>query len=146
LIDKFWDSLYPELDDGDAEFRAAPLEWMGSKLDVPAKNVALSRDGYHYLQFRESRTVPTEEQAKASKDQKTARDAALKDKKLPPEAFDKSFDETPKAFYAENEKSLDACLAGLASLDELCRDKFGDAAPTYEKLKNSLDEVRRAVH
>ena len=32
LLDKFWDNLYPELDDGDAEQRAAPLDWLGSCL------------------------------------------------------------------------------------------------------------------
>jgi type VI secretion system protein ImpA len=28
LLDTFWDSIYPELEDGDAEFRAAPVEWV----------------------------------------------------------------------------------------------------------------------
>jgi type VI secretion system protein ImpA len=36
LIERFWDSLYPELDDGDAEPRATPLEWVGSYFD-PSK-------------------------------------------------------------------------------------------------------------
>src|SRR5687767_2072114 len=27
LIDNFWDTLYPEVEDGDLEMRAAPLEW-----------------------------------------------------------------------------------------------------------------------
>jgi len=30
LIEHFWDTLYPEIEDGDAEMRAAPLDWVGS--------------------------------------------------------------------------------------------------------------------
>src|SRR3954467_5863735 len=32
LVEVHWDNLYPEIDDGDAEMRAAPLEWVGTKL------------------------------------------------------------------------------------------------------------------
>ena len=36
LLEQFWDTLYPELEDGDAEFRASPLEWFGNYLE-PSK-------------------------------------------------------------------------------------------------------------
>src|SRR5579875_2001867 len=32
LLENFWETLYPELEDGDAELRAAPLEWVGTRL------------------------------------------------------------------------------------------------------------------
>ncbi|HLY17573.1 MAG TPA: type VI secretion system protein TssA [Bryobacteraceae bacterium] len=145
LIETFWDKLYPELEDGDAELRAAPLDWIGSRLDVDVKSAPLTRDGYNFFQHKDSRAIIYEDQAK-TKEQKAAREAALKDGKLPPEVFDKSFAETPKVFYAEAEKNLDACMAALAALDDLCRDKFADAAPTFGKLKNALEDVRHVVH
>src|SRR4051812_44246097 len=37
LVATFWEHLYPELDEEDPELRAAPLEWVGNKLDVPLK-------------------------------------------------------------------------------------------------------------
>ena len=145
LIGGFWETLYPQVEDGDAEFRAGPLEWMGSRLDVAVKSAPLTRDGYSFLQQKESRTVGFEDQAK-SKEQKAARDTALKEGKLAPEIFDKSFTETPKAFYAEGEKSLDGCLASLSRLDEVCREKFGEVAPNFGRLKSALEEVRHANH
>lgn len=145
LVQNFWDTLYPELDDGDAEMRAAPLDWIGSRLDVPVKGAALTRDGYGYFQYKDSRGIVYEDQAKA-KEQKSARDAALKEGKIAPEIFDKSFAETPKTFYAESEKILDACLQTLGEFDKLCAEKFGNAAPSFGKLKASLEEVRHAVH
>jgi type VI secretion system protein ImpA len=145
LIERFWDTLYPELEDGDAEFRAGPMEWIGGKLDVVVKSVPLCQDGYGFIPYKESRLILYDDQAK-TKEQKAAREAALKDKKLAPELFDKSFTETPKAFYAESEKNLDGCLQAIDGLDDLCRDKFGDSAPTFSRLKAALEEVRRAVH
>jgi type VI secretion system protein ImpA len=145
LVDKFWDTLYPPLEDGDAELRAAPLDWLGSALEIPLKNTPLVRAGYDWLKLKESRVVGYEDQAKTDKDKK-ARAKLLAEGKLAPEAFDKAFVETPKAFYVQAEKDLDSCLEAQKSLDDLCTQKFGDAAPSFGKLKIALEEVRHAVH
>ncbi|HEY1217618.1 MAG: type VI secretion system protein TssA [Bryobacteraceae bacterium] len=145
LLDTFWDTLYPELDDGDAEQRAAPLDWLGSRLIVAIKSVPLCREGFNFIQYKESRVVGFEDQA-VNKDQKTARDKALKEGKLAPEIFDRSFVETPKAFYADQEKQFDASIAAVAALDEICEQKLGDAAPGFGRLSEGLAEVRQVVH
>jgi len=145
LIDKFWDTLYPPLEDGDPELRAAPLEWLGSALELPLKNTPLVSAGYDWLKLKESRAVGYEDQAKADKEKK-ARAKLLAEGKLAPEAFDKAFVETPKAFYVQAEKDLDSCLVALKSLDDLCTAKFGDAAPSFGKLQIAIEEVRHAVH
>ena len=145
LLDKFWDSLYPELDDGDSEQRAAPLEWLATKLLIPVKSVPLCRDNYNFLQYKDSRIVGFEDQAQ-SKEQKAAREKALKEGKLAPEIFDKSFVETAKAFYVDLEKQLDASLAASVALGEICSQKFGDSAPGFGKVKEALTEVRQLVH
>jgi type VI secretion system protein ImpA len=145
LLDRFWDTLYPELEDGDAEQRAAPLDWLGSRLIVAVKSVPLCRDGYNFLQYKDSRVVGFEDQAK-SKEQKASREKALKEGKLAPEIFDKSFVETPKAFYADLEKQFDASIAGVAALDEICKLRFADSAPGFGKLGEGLTEVRQLTH
>lgn len=145
IVDTFWDTLFPELEDGDAELRTAPLDWIGSRLDVDVKKVGLTRDGYTFFQYKDSRGIIPEDQAK-TKEQKASRDIAIKEGKILPELFDKSFGETPKAFYLESEKSLDACLEVLAGLDKACQEKFGDAGPSFGKLKTGLDDVRHVVH
>jgi type VI secretion system protein ImpA len=145
LLEKFWDNLYPQLEDGDAELRAAPLDWIGSKLEQPLRSVPLTRDGYGHFRFKESRTVPSEDQAKDAV-QKKAREKLIHEGKLSPEVFDKSFNGTGKAFYLEAEKSLDACLAELAKLAELCDTKFAEDGPSFGKLKGTLEEIRHTVH
>src|SRR6516162_1120659 len=141
LIANFWDGVYPPLEDGDAELRAAPLDWLGTALEVPLKSTPLVAAGYDWLQFKECRLVGYEEQAQTD-NQKKGRAKLLAEGKLAPEAFDRAFAETPKAFYLKSERDLDAGLSVLKSLDQLCAEKFGDAAPSRGRLKVSLEEVR----
>jgi type VI secretion system protein ImpA len=145
LVEQFWDTLYPELEDGDAEQRAAPLDWLGTRLIVSVKSVPLCQDGYNFLQYKDSRVVGFEDQAQ-TKEQKAAREKALKEGKLAPEIFDKSFAESPKAFYAGLEKQCDAAVAGVAALNEACQTKFADSAPGFGRLSEGLTEVRQLVH
>lgn len=145
LVANFWDTLYPPIEDGDLELRAAPLDWVGTALDTTVKNVPLSRAGYGFIKYKESRLVGYEAEVKGEKEKKQ-RAERIKDGKLIPEDFDKSFVETPKVFYAQAEKDLDGCLAALKSLDEVCDEKFGNAGPALGKLKTSLEEIRHTVH
>ncbi len=62
LIENFWDTLYPELEDGDAEFRAAPIEWLGNYLEpdkgsspaLALQFVGLNSQGMNFAQYKEA--------------------------------------------------------------------------------------------
>jgi type VI secretion system protein ImpA len=138
LLTKFWDTLYPELEDGDAELRSTPLNQLALRLEVPCKLVPLNTAGHDLFKYEESRTVPYEtENAKAD-----VRKAAIeKQKKLPPEAFDKSFLETPKSFYKALLADIKGSMAAIDALNAL-DEKFGDAAPSYVPLQKALEQVR----
>ncbi len=145
LMETFWDTIYPEIDDGDLELRAAPLEWIGSKLADPVKTLPINGAGHNWYQQKECRAVGFEDQAKTP-EQKKARDKMLKEGKLAPEAFDKSFADTPKAFYLQSEKDIDGSIAALTALNELCQNKFDGSGPAFGKLQSSLEEVRHTIH
>ncbi len=145
LLANFWDTLYPQLEDGDAEMRATPLDWLGAKLDQPIRQVSLTQDGHNWYQYKDSRTVLYEDQAKDA-NQKKAREKALAEGKLAPEILDKAFQDTKKAFYAQSEKELDLSLTALGHLEQTSREKFGESAPSLGKLKTTLNEVRHTVH
>src|SRR5580658_3891935 len=101
LIEQFWDTLYPEVEDGDAEFRASPLLWFGdyyepAKGSSPAlavRTVQITTDKVPWLRYSESRTVPTPDQAKSSDVKKVEREKALKDGKLAQELADASVEQ-----------------------------------------------------
>jgi len=146
LLEKFWDTLYPAIEDGDAEMRAAPLEFLGTRLEIPLKTVRLlEKEPYGFTDVQESRKLGYEADAK-SNEAKQSRAAALKQGKIAPEILDKCFEETPKAFYAQREKDLDGCLETLAQLKGSCDAKFGDVSPSLGKLESVLGEIRPVVH
>lgn len=145
LLENFWDTLYPEIEDGDLELRAAPLERIGTKFDFPLKAVPLVRAGYDWYKYNESRKVGYEDQVQGDAQQKN-REKAIKEGKLAPEVFDKSFEETPKAFYAQAEKNLDAIRDVVQAIDQFSTEKFGDAGPAFNRLTSAIEEVRHTVH
>jgi len=138
--------VYPELEDGDAQTRGSPLGFVGTKLEIPLKLVpVVEKLPYSLLDWQQAREVGYEELAKAD-DAKKKRAQAVKEGKLTPEVFDKAFEETPKKFYAQAEKDLDACLQNLADLNKICEAKFGDEGPAFGALKTALEAERHLIH
>jgi type VI secretion system protein ImpA len=144
LIENFWDTLYPELEDGDAEFRATPLQWIGDRLEIPLRQAKITKKGLSWLDYKESRAVGSEEGADTDAKRDT-RQKAIADGKLTQEDFDSDFDATSKQFYVDLMAAYDGALESLDALSTLCDEKFGDVAPSYSKLKSTLEEVRQTV-
>jgi type VI secretion system protein ImpA len=145
LLAEFWDTVHPLMEDGDRELRARPLAWIGSMLELPVRSAPLVAAGYSFIAYKGSRLVGPEDQAKTDKDRK-ARSAMIEGGKLAPDVFDKAFADTPKAFYVQTEKDLDACLEIVARLEVFCDQKLEEDSPGFGKLKTALAEVRQATH
>jgi len=146
LIENFWDTLYPELEDGESELRATPVEWVGSRLDEVVRRTALSKSGYGYFKYKESRVVGYEEQANESQTRLEARQALIAEGKMTPEEFDKDFDATSREFYVKTVAELDGNLEQLDELVPICEEKFGEFNPSFSKLKTALEEVRHTAN
>jgi type VI secretion system protein ImpA len=145
LIEGFWDTLYPEIEDGDVEMRAAPLDWVGGRLDRAVRDAPLTRGRHSWFLYKESRKVPTEQEAAESSPKAEAREAAVAEGKLTPEEFDKAFESSPKAYYAQLSADFDGALESLQALDSLCEEKFQDVAPGFGPLRQTLEEVQQAI-
>lgn len=145
LVDQHWDHLFPEIDDGDAEMRAAPLEWVAVKLDVPVRMVALDRSGNNSLRQRDARTVPTEAAAGEDSEKAAARAAAIANGRATPEDIENGFAATPKAWYRTLVADINTSLATLERLDQTAQAKFGDAAPGFLHLREVIEEVQHVA-
>jgi type VI secretion system protein ImpA len=150
LVDRFWDCVYPELDEGDPAPRAKPLNWLGSYFEpiMAVQSIPLTREGkYSWFQYQDSRRVGYEAEIQGNNDRKKVRDLLLKEGKLAPELFDKDVETTKKQFYKDLERDFENATAALRQLDQLCRDKFGeDDAPSFNPLSKTIDEVSNVVH
>jgi len=146
LVDKFWDTVYPELEDGDSQSRGGPLGFVGTKLEIPIKSVPLvEKAPFSLFDYDQSREVGYEDQAKTD-EAKKKRAALVKEGKVTPEQFDKAFEETPKKFYAQAEQDLDASLKTLVQLKKTCDEKFGEDGPAFGPLQSALDATRHMIH
>ena len=146
LIENFWDTLYPEIDEGDLDFRAAPLGWVGGKLDGALRGAPITRSGLSYYVYQESRRVGYEDQADTDA-KREERAAKIADGKLTPEDFDAGFGvDADRASMKLGLRRWTAVSKSLKSLGQLCDEKFGDAAPGFSPLRTALEEVRHVVN
>lgn len=155
LMERFWDHVYPEIDDGDLELRAAPLQWVGGStrstapgpLELAVMSVPLNAGGHSLLAYREARAFGYESEAEDDPEKAALRAAAIEARKPTLEDFDDAVAATPKAWYKQLVADIDEAVAALEALDSFCAEHFGDVAPTFKPLREAIDEVRRfAAH
>lgn len=145
LVDQFWDTLYPEIEDGDVEIRGAPLEWLGTKFEEPLRALPITRNGLSWLKYKESRAVGYEKDSAGDFNKTQARNEAIAAGKVTGEDFDAGVDESPKAFYDTLYTQINDSLAALAELAELCDAKFGEYGPSFVKTRSALEEIGQTV-
>ena len=145
LQEQFWDTLYPEIEDGDAGMRAMPIEWAANRVATILHEAPITRDGVNYYQYKDSRAIGYEADAEYN-DAKTAqRQQAIADGKLTGEDFDKSFNATPKSWYVQMEVSFHSSLETMEEMQIYCEQKYGDDGPGFGKLRTALEEVGQVV-
>jgi type VI secretion system protein ImpA len=145
MQEQFWETLHPEIEDGDSGLRAVPIEWMANRVSVLLYSVPLTRAGYSFHTYRESRAVGYEADVVHNDTKREARDAAVAAGKLTAEAFDSALATTPKSFYVETENALAESLDLLHRLAEFCEVHYGADGPSLGRLEQAIEEVKRGV-
>jgi len=154
LLEIFWDTLYPEVDEGDLEFRIAPLEFLNDKLSYAIRQVPLTEPGatagYSLLKWRESREVGSEADTKnrygdVDEQKKGKRDELLAEGRISVEEFDAAVARTSPAYFRSISGDLALCREAFKSLDAIVDEKFGNNAPRLSDLGEALDECNRLV-
>ncbi|KFF50742.1 MULTISPECIES: type VI secretion system protein TssA [unclassified Salinicola] len=138
LLDEYWETLYPELDEDDLEERSARLSWLGDTLIGVVRTLPLlDGDGYGLADYDESRQV--ENQARNDPD---AMDRALSDGKINDEIFQRSVVLTSTDFLQQRHAVIAAALVALEQLDDIGDQRFGRDAPSFAGLQKVLVQCR----
>jgi type VI secretion system protein ImpA len=145
LLETFWDTMYPEIEDDDVEIRAAPLGWVGSRLDVGVRRLSLTKNKLDLLKYQESRRVGYEADCAGNDAKTAARNNAIEEKKCTAEEFDEAVRATGDAYYEKLAANLIAALESLQSLEAFSDEKFGRDAPNFANLRTALEEVQDMV-
>ncbi len=150
----YWDTCYPEIDEGDMEGRANVLSFFDRQVALALRKAPMTRApgmNYSWLEWSESRPFDVPEATAGPLDHDAqARLAELKrqaaeENKTSGEDFRKAKSSTPKVFYEEASKALAVAWDEYLALDRVMDERFGRQTPGLGELKVALEEVRRVV-
>ncbi len=151
---EFWDSCFPEIDEGDMEGRANVLSFFDRQVAISLRRVPLTRApgmNFSWLEWNESRPYDIPESITGPLDSDSqARLSELKrqaaeENKTSGEDFRKAKGSTPKSWYEDASKALAQAWDEFQGLDRVMDEKFGRQTPGLGELKKSIEEVRRVV-
>jgi type VI secretion system protein ImpA len=144
LQERFWETLFPAIDDGDLEPRVALLVWLDDKLPASIRLIpltdSLNGERYSWLQWRESRDVDN-----LGRRDPAAMAAALADGKITGEQFDKAAEATPVDDYRAWYEELQQTWTEFEALDRLVDARYGREAPGLGGLKAAIQDCQALV-
>jgi type VI secretion system protein ImpA len=151
---EFWETCYPEIDEGDMEGRANVLSFFDRQAAMALRRAPLTRApgmNFSWLEWNESRPYDIPESITGALDADSqARLSELKrqaaeENKTSGEDFRKAKGSTPKVWYEDASKVLAQAWDEFQGLDRVMDEKFGRQTPGLGELKKSIEEVRRVV-
>ncbi|HMH45665.1 MAG TPA: type VI secretion system protein TssA [Pyrinomonadaceae bacterium] len=154
LHEQYWDRLYPEIDDGNLDGRANAISAMDTRLEIPLKNVPLTKSGsesdYSFIQWEESTKFDIPDNLDTLDSDAVERFNALRAEadagnKTTSETWRKAKDATPRAFFEETFTVVHECWDQFQALDKVMDEKFGNQTPGLGTLKKTLDSIRTLV-
>jgi type VI secretion system protein ImpA len=145
LLEDFWPTLHPLIEDGDMDYRIGPLTLLSEKLPdalrrVPVCDPQCSK-GYDLFQFEESLLVGFSHDL--DKEQRKRRQQLIDDGKISAEEFASAVNAGSLGFYQGALTHLSQCRAALLDLDKLVTEKFTPDPPGFRQL---LEAVEACAH
>ena len=137
---------YREEREGALELRAAPLSWITATLEIPLRQAPITKSGYGFITYKESRTVGYEADAAGNEEKSERRNALIAEGKLPAEDWDAAETATANEMLRDHRAALRASLETLKTLNEFCQEKFGELAPHLSPLRQTLEELQHFVN
>ena len=152
LQQNFWETCFPEVDEGDQEGRANAIEWMDKQAADAAMGVALTGGAaLSYTAWEESKrfdipenidTLDTADQEKYTQ----LRTQAEQERRTTGDIWRKAKSQTRRAFYETLSLTLEECWESFQTLDRTIEEKFDrNQAPGMNNLKKALDDIRTGV-
>ncbi|MGE5277568.1 MAG: type VI secretion system protein TssA [Acidobacteriota bacterium] len=149
LQEKFWDGVYPPVEDGDLEARANSLAWLDRQAAAAIASVPITKApgaAYSYLQMEDAKRLDLPANAASLTPEALAalnqdRERAASEGRPTTEAFVKARNATRRPFYEETSTLLGECRQELKALDRVMDEKFGRETPGLGELQKSLEKI-----
>jgi type VI secretion system protein ImpA len=143
LQQTFWDSCFPEMEDGDLEPRQGPYLFLNATRTLPLAirsiplTAGFSGQEYSYLRWQESRDIDN-----TGLKNPELMATLVAEGKITGEQFDAAVAQTPRSFYEALVADLNECVAAFKALDDGNDARFGRDAPGLGEIRKALDDCR----
>ncbi|WP_176517290.1 type VI secretion system protein TssA [Pseudomonas faucium] len=140
LLEDFWDTLYPALDEG-VEERAARLAWLTTTLTQVVRTLPITQ-GQHYSlhKYEESRQVEN-----LARQNPSAMHQALEEGKINAELFQRSVVLTDTEHLHLRHAQISQCLHACQQLQAAADAAFEQDVPSFLALNDVLLDARQLV-
>jgi type VI secretion system protein ImpA len=150
LHERFWEKVYPEVEDGDLEARANSMSWLDRQSASAIQSVPVTKAPgavYSLLQMEDAKRLDLPANAASLSPEainalNEERSRASSEGRVTTESFTKARNATRRAFYEETATTLSECKQELQALDRVMDEKFGRDTPGLGELGKSLEKVQ----
>lgn len=148
LQEAFWETLHPEIDEGDMEGRANAISWFDFQASLIIKEAKITNgERYSYLDWEDSKKfdIPENIDTLEYADQDRYRELAAQaetERRVTGDLWRKEKARTTRAFCEEVNFAVEECWTELKELNRVIEEKFDRIQmPGLSTLKKSLEEV-----
>jgi len=150
--ENFWETVFPEIDEGDMEGRANAVEWMDTQAAFAAKSVVITGgEGYTFFDYEDSKRfdIPENIATLDSNDQlkyQQLQAQAEKENRVTGDRWRKAKAASRRAFYEALSFVLEECSTEFKELNRIAEEKFDrNQTPGTTNLNKVLDDVQTLV-
>ena len=152
LQEKFWDTLHPEVDEGDMEGRANAIAWFESQGAFAIKGIPFTGGAeYSYIDWEDSKVFDFPDNMEMLE---TAEQVRLNELKAQAEAqrrttndlWRKAVIDTRRAQMEQVNFTVEECWAALKDLNAVIEERYDrNQMPGLTSFRKSLDEVHTQI-
>ena len=140
LHERFWDGLYPEMEDGDLEGRANAMALFDRQSAAALREAPITRaPAFSFLQWEAMKNGGS---APAAAEEGAPPPSAGEEPQVTLEDFEKAKAASRRSFYEPMLVTVNECWTAFQDLDRAMDEKFGRQTPGLGDLKVSLDKIR----
>lgn len=150
--ENFWETLFPEIDEGDMEGRANALEWLDRETSMMIQRAPIiAGEGLSFYDFEESKKfdIPENVETLDSSDQERyseLRQQAEAENRVTGARWRKAKGQTRREFCEEITFIVDECWTEFENLNRVMEEKFDPKqTPGLHNLKKTLDDIKTQV-
>lgn len=152
LQERFWETLHPEIDEGDMEGRANAISWMDAQVSFAIKETPITGGlGYGFFNWEDSKRfeIPDNLDTLDSADAQRFRDLqaqAERENRVTGELWRREKLLTKRQFCEETNFTLEECWTEFNELNRVIEEKFDrNQMPGLTNLKKALEDIHLQV-